>query len=363
MRTLFFSLFIVLLIISNTVQAQNPDFLQDKPTNSKKRKKGWYPMLKTSGNLSWANSKDVVGQTDGSTWNIGYILTGQLIYLSKENHEWKNDLGWQLNYVKTPLTDKFSKSMDNVELSSAWLYHLKGIKWLGPYGQMGLKSSLFSGYMINASGAPLDVQKLASDGNPLPNGLTTYQPQDTIKLTNALSPTVLKQSLGIFLNPTDLKYLKTYVQLGGGAWEIYGRNGFVVDDNSETAPLEIKQIDDTVQIGAELNLTATGTIKKIINYGIKANFMLPFYNNSQSNLSGIDLLNTDLEFKAGVKISKFVSIEYSFKAVKYPLITDKWQILNGLVISFNASIIEPPAKKKKVKMCPCKPEAALKKEK
>ena len=346
------------LLMPAAAHAQDNDFLSDKPTIVKKKskkKKGWYPMLKTSGTVAWSNSKDVVGQMDGSTWNLGYILTGQLIYLSKSGHEWKNDLGWQLNYIKTPLVDAFSKALDNFEISSAWLYHIPKIDWMGPYGQFGLKSSLLPGAMINAGVNPLNVTYVDSKG--VPTGRTAVlTTSESLDITKAFSPTILKESFGLFVNPFKKKYANLYVQAGAGAWEIFGRNGYITADDSATADqFEIKAVDDTVQVGAEVNLSVTGSLKKMFTYGFKANFMLPFYNNSNTSLSGMDLLNSDIEFKAGVKLSKYVSIDYSFKAVKMPLVSDKWQIQNGLVLTFNATLVDAPKdpKKLKVKMCPC----------
>ncbi len=343
---------IIVAVLPARAFGQGSDFLMDKPKKVEKKKYGWHPMLKTSGTVSWANSKDVVGQTDGSTWNLGYILTGQLIYLSKTGHEWKNDLGWQLNYVKTPLFDQFSKSLDNFEISSAYLYHVPKINWMGPYAQLGLKTSLLDGYMINATGADLTIRYLDPKGNELRQA--TIVAQDSVDMTKAFAPTIIKQSLGAFVKPFERPWAKPYIQLGGGAWEIYGRGGWTLADDAATPELEIKEIEDTVQIGAELNFAMTGTIKKDINYGVKANFMLPFYTTSDTALSGMDLLNMDFEFKAGYKLSKFVSVEYSFKAVKIPLVSEKWQIQQGIVLSFNATLIEAPKiPAKKIKMCPC----------
>ncbi|MBU1239930.1 hypothetical protein KKF84_05450 [Myxococcota bacterium] len=353
MKQSILTLLALTLFLPSTAMGQTTDFLTDKPKEVKLKKYGWHPMLKTSGTVSWSKSKDVVGQTDGSTWNLGYILTGQLIYLSKTGHEWKNDLGWQLNFVKTPLIDQFSKSLDNFEISSAYLYHFPKVKWMGPYGQLGMRTSMLDGYMLNASGADLNIRFLNAKGEEIRTA--TYAAQDSVDLTKPFSPTVLKESIGFFMKPFERPWAKPYIQLGGGAWEIYGRNGWTVaDDAATTDALEVKALEDTIQMGVELNLVMTGTIKKDINYSLKANFMMPVYTNSETSLSGMDLLNMDFEFKAGYKLSKYFSLDYSFKAVKIPLVSDKWQIQNGLVLSFNIALIEPPKiAAKKIKMCPC----------
>lgn len=334
-------------LFASLAQAADPpaDYLADKPKAAAKKVYGWVPYLKTSGNISFTNSQDVVGQPDGSTWNIGYILSGGLSYMNKNGIEWVNTLGWQLNYLKTPLIEQFAKSMDNFEINSTFLYHLPKVKWMGPYGQFGLRTALFPGYMITATDAQVDYISTKGDITRTTNFLA----QDRIDLTDAFAPTILKQSLGMFVKPLDKKQLKAYIQLGGGAWEIFGRNGWILADDAATPNLEVKALDDTIQMGAELNFTLEGAWKKVFTYGLKANFMMPVYTNSDSDLSGLDLLNMDFEVKAGVKVSKYVSVDYTFKAVKFPLISEKWQLINGLVISFNAALIEPPKEKAKPK--------------
>jgi hypothetical protein len=348
------TLLLLIMSVSFSAIAAKGDYLKEKPKEIKKKKYGWHPLLKTSGTLSYANSRDVVGQADGSTWNLGYILSGQLIYLSKDGHEWKNDLGWMLNFVKTPLVDKFSKSLDNFEISSAYMYHIPKVKWIGPYGQFGLKSSILEGYMLNATTSDVVVQQIDKDGNSV-GASSIYGPQEVMDLTKPFAPTVLKESLGVFVKPLSKKYANLYVQMGAGAWEIFGRNGLVIADVDSTPELEVKLIEDTVQVGGELNFSLSGSFYKSLTYGLKANFMMPIYNNADTDLSGTDLLNMDFEFKAGYKLSKYISIDYSLKAVKIPLVSDKWQIQNGFVITFNVALIEAPKEtpKKKIKMCPC----------
>ncbi|MDA3864047.1 MAG: hypothetical protein PF689_09310 [Deltaproteobacteria bacterium] len=328
------------------------DFVSDKPKSvleSKKKKKakyGWDGLLKTSGSISWAHSDNVMGQTDGATWNIGYILNGKLAYLSKKGHEWSNNLNWQLNYLKTPLLDEFAKGMDNFEISSAYLFHIPDYEWMGPFAQLGLKTAIMDGYYLAAT--PMNVEYRNPKGEPIET--VAFATQERIDLTKFFSPLVIKQSLGYFLKPLTKKQAKVFIQAGGGAWEIFGRNGWAVrDDAATTDTLEVQKIEDTFQVGAELSVGIEGVIRKNFNYELKANLLYPFYHNSETDMTGMDLLNMDFEVKAGLKLNKYVSINYSFKAVKMPLVSEEWQIQNGVVLSFNMTLLEPKKPKKKKK--------------
>jgi hypothetical protein len=67
--------------------------------------------------------------------------------------------------------------------------------------------------------------------------------------------------------------------------------------------------------------------------------MFPMYTSIDTDLTGFDLLNTDLSFKVGLKMSKWASLDYVFSAKRVPVMVDQWQIVNNLVLSITANIL------------------------
>ena len=51
------------------------------------------------------------------------------------------------------------------------------------------------------------------------------------------------------------------------------------------------------------------------------------------------LINADVSFKVGVKVTNWASLDYVFSAKRLPLIIDQWQVLNNLVLSITAQIL------------------------
>jgi hypothetical protein len=102
---------------------------------------------------------------------------------------------------------------------------------------------------------------------------------------------------------------------------------------------------DSVQLGPELGMVMSGAFKEHLNYFVSALFMYPVYQSTSSKPEGMDLLNMEFEAGLSVKITKYVAIDYSFKAYRQPLIVDDWQIQNNilLTVAFEVPSPKPPA--------------------
>ena len=102
---------------------------------------------------------------------------------------------------------------------------------------------------------------------------------------------------------------------------------------------DLKQLENFQQFGLQLETELTGKIKKELIYAFRVELMYPLYTSIDTELSGFDLLNTDISFKLGLKLGKWASLDYLFGAKRLPLIVDQWQLVNNLVLSITANIL------------------------
>ena len=330
---------------------------------------GWHPRLKLNGNFALGHSKNVPGNTDGASVQFGALLNGTADYLStNENHEWTNALLWDLGYTQTPAVKSvWIKSMDRLEFKTAYLYHLPRVKWLGPFFAFRLNTTVLPSYevhgesvhvvrlepgeavTVNDAGTPVD-----ENGNPYP--FTSHSGKAKIDLTDSFAPLTLRQTLGLFAKPLTRPELTFDTRLGIGAWETFSRNGYVIEENDNTDFLLLRRLQDPVQVGAELGAVLSGILKDgLLSYSISALFMQPFAysDNIETDLEGIELLNREFEASLGVNLTKYFSINYSFKAVKQPLIVDAWQIQNNLLISVGFDLVGNPPPPAPEPPCDC----------
>lgn len=349
---------------------------------------GWHPRLKFNANFALGQSQNFPGNTDGFTFQFGGLLKGTADYLSRnELHEWTNGLLWELGYTKTPVVRLWMKSMDRIDFKTAYLYHFSKLRWMGPYFSFRLTTAMLAAYEARAE--ETNVVRLAADetvsadpnGNPVNQDgaflpMRTYGQGDKIDLTPAFSPLTLRESLGLFAKPVENTSFNLDMRLGVGAWKTFSRDGYIIDDNEDTAFLELREMLSPFQIGTELGIIADGELKEgLMNYQLSALFMQPFKHSEEDNteLEGAELMNMEFEATLGFQVLKYLSINYAFKAYRQPLIIDAWQIQNNLLISIGFDLIgnPPPAPPEEPCDCTdavtaataqCKAERALSKE-
>lgn len=330
---------IFLLFGAGSVGAQEEGkYVPEKPAAPAEGKApGWHPMLKAAANLSFSHNRSVVGNADGANWNIGTLVNGGLGWLDAGGHSWENNLKWQLNYTQTPTLGRFTKSVDGLDFNSTYLYSIPSIKWMGPFAELVLQTPVFPGYDIRP--ADVTVIRLDKDGNQIGSPEQVWA-KLKIDLTDAFAPALVKESAGVFADALNRTEIKLNFRAGMSAWEIWARDGYVLADDAATPELELKIIQDSVSFGSGLIAKATGTLRPEVTYEAKAEAMYPFVHTSKTSLSGIDLLNMDFNFLLQVKLQKWLSLDYTFKALRLPLISDKWQIQNGLLLSATFELVK-----------------------
>jgi hypothetical protein len=316
------------------------------------------------------------------TLNFGYIINAGVDFLSNDkNHEWVNALLMQLGYSSTPVVDALIKSSDTIDLKSTYLYHIPAVHWFGPFVAFRLTAPMLSGYDVRADDSNVlrldhDEEQLFDNSTDPPrlideNGATidashpdvkTIRSGNRIELTEAFAPLTLRESVGLFALPVNKPLFKLDIRLGFGAWETFVRGGYTLDDNEDTGDiLELRQMQDSNQIGPELGALISGKWKTIILYSLSALLMQPVYQSADTELEGFELLNVEFDAMLGVKIFEWASLDYTLKAYKQPLIVDDWQIQNTLMFTVNFTIVggaEPPPPPPPPCKCPETPPKA-----
>lgn len=337
---------------------------------------GWHPFLKGAANFALGHSMNTPGNPDGLSLQFGYLIGAGADYLSpSKKHEWTNGLGMELQYGKTPVVDALIKSADQIDFRSAYFYHPAKLPQIGPFVSFRLTAPMLPADAVyaeaqnvvhlaqgeaqafNDAGEPID-----GDGNVVNadhESVSNYDSGERIPLTGAFAPLTLRESVGVFALPVDKPTVKFDARLGFGAWETFVRNGYYVEDNAATADLvELRQMQDSVQIGPELGMILSGAAKEILTYRASALFMQPVYHRQgkqESTIEGIDLMNMEFEVGLGVKITKYMAVNYTFKAYRQPLIINEWQIQNNLLFSVGFAIPEPPPPPPACPACPACP--------
>lgn len=337
-------LWIVAIVLGLAVSAQAQDkdlddLVPDDLSLATDVKKGWFPSLSFGAALQFGHSKSVAGQLDGSTFNIGPVLAAGIRYRGT-NLEWRNVLSFKYVISKTPLLEEWVKSQDQLYFESIVLYRLASAQWFAPYALVSLDTPVSPGGDFR----PSDVDyHIAGRG----------QPDETVvgrklELTDAFAPLQLRQAVGAMMNPVDEEYAWLEFRLGIGARETFVQSGQVV---TETKPdlgtdgrdlVEIKRLEDFQQVGGEAYAGIGGVVTfeslgkdRPLSYGASLDVMIPFYSRIDNGRSLVDLTNVLIEAKLAIKLFTWMSLDYSIRALRQPLVVDDFQIQNHLLLNFS----------------------------
>ena len=302
----------------------------------KKKKDGWFPTVKAGFNAAVSQSQGVVGVPDGTTLALGLQFFGGLTF-RHGFHEWTSRLEIIHTQTNVPNIKPFIKAADKLDLESLYIFHFKRLAWLAVYGGLRLTMPLMEGNFVPENDTNLELTD--KDGNVTNAVAFGQQPY---RLNKGFSPLVFRQLLGALFLPFTRPYLSIAARIGPTAWEVFTREGYLKNDNKDTADLlELKQLEDHVQIGGEIQVALQGVVlDKILNYALRAEVMYPFYTSVDTDLDKAEMFNVEIAFNLGIKLWKWASIKYVLSVIRQPMILDEWQVINNLMLSVTASWVK-----------------------
>ncbi len=309
---------------------------EDLEAAEKERPEGLSWRLNAGATFTAQDNRSVVGQQDGTAVSFGFKLDGGLDYISGP-HEWRNTVGVNAGVTRTPAIDRWVKAQDNLDLESIYLYHIND--WFGAFARVAYNTTMFRGSDIKPT--PTDYLINRIDGTQEEaNGLTT------LGLTDPFKPSRFKESLGLFAQPLKWESLSIEARLGGGARQTLAKGQLALDDDPDTTPdqIDVKELDDVFQVGAEAALELWGALDgKRVSYRASAEAMTPFYNNQAAPPPGEEKKSafalTNLAFRAAlsVKLVEWASLDYELAAIREPQLLDAFQVRNNLLLTFGLS--------------------------
>ncbi len=292
-------------------------------------RKGFDGMLSIGANLNLASNSNVVGQDDGFSTLFGLSLVSGLDYLYKR-HEVRNTLKVSESWARTPVLDEFVKNTDVLEFESLYNYFL--LDWAGLFGRLAMSSSIFKSEAITAIETNYSIARN--------DGTTDLQSSNRLELAGAFSPFTLNESLGVFVEPFNSKPLKLSIRLGFGARETFADGVLASQDDDATPEVELTELSDVYQAGAEGFAGVNGTVLEKITYEVGGSLLIPFINNDDTDRTAMDLARYGVVAQVGTNIFDWMSLNYQFRALKDPQLLDEWQVQNALLLTFNYSFVE-----------------------
>jgi len=288
---------------------------------------GWSGKLNVGATGTWNQSSNVVGSPDGTTLQLGALIDGTLQHVAGQG-TWTSTVKIQEAQARTPVLDSWTKSTDLIDFTSTYIHRLRALQWVGPYGRVRVTTQAFAGEVSKPTGYSLKYLK--ADGTAQ---TAVYPGQKFTRLTDPFDPVMFGEAVGLFANPTESTAITVRLKAGAGSQQLLTGGGFTLADDAKTVDIEVKQLRKAVQVGAEAEVAVDGRIGGDVQWKAKAGVFLPIYTSLASAATGIDALNTDLAAGVSYKLAKWLSVDYVLTAKRVPLVVDKWQVFNGVVLT------------------------------
>jgi hypothetical protein len=293
---------------------------------------GWQKRLKTSLSGSLTENKKVIGQVDGVAANLGLKLNNVVNYNSKK-HEWRNTVLLTLASLRTPVLPRMVKTDDVLGVDSIYLYHGDRYEWFGPFTRFAVDTALLNSYDVRAE----KNSYLITDDD----GATRREYTDRFLLTTPFSPAVLKESVGGFIQARRSQIVTLEFRLGLGARQSFAANQYALDDNDETAEIEVIQLRDEKEAGVEFTTTALGSSKdEKTSYKITYEVMVPYFSSVEKKKHASPWEKRSYEASATVSYHfvNWASLDYTTKLVRQPLVQKETQFSQSFLASINYSV-------------------------
>ena len=300
---------------------------QEEGEDEEEKKDGVEWHVNAGATLNFTDNRQVIGQQDGTSFTFGFKLDAG-ITLRENDHEWRNTLGALAGVTRTPALPEFVKTQDNLEVESIWLYHIT--PWFGPFARAAWQTPMFRGTDVRAE----DTQYLIQNVDGTVDAVTSRR----LTLTDSMSPSRFKYSAGLFAQPIRKEEITLEARLGAGGRHVLGDGQLAVTDDDTTPFVEVTELADVHQFGAEAVLEVWGQFEEgRLTYKLAAEAMTPFVHNELppgDDRSSFELTNILLRAMLSAKVVEWASVDYELRVVREPQLLDAWQVQNQLLLTF-----------------------------
>ncbi len=352
----------------------------------------WTKSLNVGVTSSLLFSDSFVGQTDGWTAQAGLLMNGGFV-LGYNGFELRNAGRLNESFISTPAIgswaiDDFSpvflKAADVAEWETVALYTFPGFPYVGPYARGKASSQALPGYTYFADTTSVSQPGAGSEGSPCgPLGeggtspkICTYDggvKADRLNLTSMFEPLILEQAVGaVILPPAFPPWINYDFKLGLGARQVVardfffleGQGGYVISDDAGTPEVDLKQLFSVASAGLEGKAAAGGQVFDRLSWNVGLSLYYPLAAYSQPDgayFPGFDAekgaaiapigigpvefenqllgpLHVDFESLLGLKLTEWLTINWSNRLRREPFVLTKFQFQSQLLVAVGYSL-------------------------
>jgi hypothetical protein len=241
------------------------------------------------------------------------------------DHELRAGLDAQIAYSRTPAIEDFIKSKDVFAFDADYLYH--ALEWLGPYVRFAVDTTMLQGYDERAGETNWSITRA--------DGTVDSALGRRLQLTDPFQPLTLTEMAGVFARPYKSDGFTLEARTGFGGLHTLADGQLGLADDDATPEVEVKTLHSFDQAAVEIGLALYGAFfENKITWRLAGDVAIPVVNRPATPEHNIAYYTTiDLSATLSFKLLEWLSLDYSFKALRRPQLIDEFQITNNLLLT------------------------------
>jgi hypothetical protein len=267
-----------------------------------------------------------VGQPDGWAMTLDANLPVDLGYRTGP-HEIRGTFGAEAAFSRGAALSEFTKSKDHFGVTGDYLFH--ALEWLGPYVHFSLDTAMFEGYDTRANDTTWHVAY--RDGTTRDFGGRHFL------VTDPFEPLTIQEAVGAFAEAYKSDPFTMEARIGFGGIHTFADGQFVVSDDAATPEVEVKELYSFNQAAVEFGVAMSGMfVENKVTYAVGADVAIPVVNDPEApGFTLPELTNVDLHATLSFKLLSWLSLDYTFKAIRRPQLVDAFQIQNNILLTLS----------------------------
>ncbi|MEZ4472430.1 MAG: hypothetical protein R3F60_16875 [bacterium] len=244
------------------------------------------------------NRTDQVGEQAG--WDLGLSLFfDTTASFQRDAHQWITRLELEEEQSR-PEDGEFTNEGDRLFLHTIYTYHL--VPWFGPYLRVGLETKLLDRHQVFEQAQTVD--ELDRGGNVV----KTHVDVDRVKLGGPFAPLILQQGAGGNFRLLRRRNVELDLRLGFGARQTLA-NDLLVYESVAGAADRLVPAEDASVLGPEGTVVGIGRLSRWVTITSEFDGLLPVSD---------DAAVFTWRNQAGLRLIRYVSINYRFNATRDP---------------------------------------------
>lgn len=301
---------------------------------------GWNLLFKLGvDNPNFNFSRFVPGIDNSTLIHLGGSAMVGLTYVQGQ-HEWRNKLSLAVGYNLDQFVSDFVKARDYLRFDSTYYLSFNEGVW-GLFGRFTLDTAMFPGLDIQPEDSPTNYEVYNSSGVRDPTQDVRNATRFT--LTNAFSPLILTENVGVFARPMTWRWISWEVLAG-----MYFNQGFtdgkrVIDDvvdgpGPDETTTNVFTLENYFQVGAGIGNNFWGVISDQFNYVASFNVFYAFFDKgSVRDLPSTFANNISMDAGIGLVYQPltWLGIAWEGHAKYQPYVTDEFQLDSFFNLNFS----------------------------